>query len=144
MEQEILAMLQKINETAETALTYQEKMVENIFYVRERCDKLSNKLKSISDRLLAIETRLEEGFEITPQIPSNKKSETIISLIESAVDSVRSTVNSVKGEVQNTVQLALKQDNDNKMLQIQYSLSRITSEFNALKELTLDSITEEP
>jgi hypothetical protein len=149
--QYILASLKHIQEQLDASLTYQEKFVENLVYVRERGDKLHEKLKSVSERLQKLESLMEVPITVDmPQLESVKNS---VNSVGSAVGSMKKDIDSslvagaeaigsamikVKQEIEKTVRDTAREGQTNEIMKMKASVARISGEFEALRELLLE------
>ena len=115
-------ILHNIETLITDAFQVQEKLAENIIYIRDRGDRLNERVKSLESKLQIPQ----------PQTSSNNLEE-IQQLIATAVNSMNDTVRGMKQV--NTVR-------SDCIDQIKYSLDRITSEFKILSELMLDELSE--
>jgi hypothetical protein len=134
-------LLQNIENMVTAVLTIQEKLAENIIYVRDRGDALHGKFKSLNERIAALEAKLDipaPREEIDPEL-GHKMEQVVVS-----VNSISEAVHSMKAEVQQVVETSMSEKASDRIAQIQSSLTRISSEFGALRELTLDAFAEVP
>ena len=129
-----LSILMNVQDLLTASLTYQEKLVENIVYVRDRGDKLHEKLKSLSERVAAIELKVDQPVHVEmPQLDT----------IKTSVNSIGMAVENMKEEVGGIVRAAMNEERSAQLEQVKTSIARITSEFDALRELALEESIRE-
>lgn len=138
---EPMAVLQSIENMVTAVLAIEEKLAENIIYVRDRGDALHTKVKSLSERIATLESKLEIP---TPQEVSDPEIRKQMESVAASVNAMNTAVNSMKEDVQFVVESTLNQKASDRIQQIQSSLARISSEFGALRELALETFSEVP
>jgi len=134
-----IEILKRIEEAVTLSLTIQEKLAENIIYVRDRGDKLHDRFKNLSERLAIIEAKLE--LPVQGEIDGGQLKEQFVAMTES-VNSIGTAVHSMKADVHQVMESTLNQKASDRIAQIQASLTHITNEFEALRELALESFDE--
>jgi hypothetical protein len=148
-----MEVLRHIEAVVMTLLNYEEKIADNIVYVRDdviklhsRNDKLNEKMRALHERIAALEEKLQLPTPPMPQeaaepVVDQELRDQVQSVIVS-VNSMSSAVNTMKQEVQQVVESSLHQSASDRVQQIQSSLARISSEFGALRELALETFSE--
>ena len=152
----IMPLLNQILEVVVLSADIQEKLAENLIYVRDRGDGLKEKIKSISERLSTIEAKIEAPIEI--EFPGVEKINTSINSLTSSVDditrnmksmkdtvstsvnSIDSAVVSLKKETKQTMDTVLKEKESEQITQIRSLINKINNEFEALRDLALEQI----
>lgn len=137
--QEPADVLQRIEEAIMVSLAIQEKLAENIIYVRDRGDKLHDRFKNLSERLAILEAKLE--LPAPAEIDTGRLEEKFTSIAES-VSSIGTAVSSMKVEVHQVMESTINQTASDRIAQVQASLTRINNEFGALRDLALESFSE--
>jgi hypothetical protein len=144
----ILNVLTKMNDMLSTSLEIQSKLAENIIYVRDRGDKLHEKVKHLDEQLTIIYGAIS-GLQM-PEVPQNQQDVSLspeataqMELVIDSVNSITGVVNSIKDEVKQTMSATIQATETGRLARIQGSLSKISSEFEALRELTLEFLPVE-
>jgi hypothetical protein len=147
-----IALLEKLQDLMIKSMEIQVAVAENVLHVRDRFEtrqtKLVDRVKGLDDRLAAIEAKLDaqpDSRVVTSAAGISQESiESIAEIVSDSVSSMRGTVDNIKEEVQLAMQSAIQNTDRDRMANIKESLSKITSEFVALRELTLESLSETP
>jgi hypothetical protein len=169
---QVVLLLQQLQELLVKSLEIQQAIAENVIYVRdtakerhvkltERVKGLEGKMESIekivqapvqlqdttgiNEKLTVIEQKLETNGHATGERHiSEQDREAVAELIATSVNSMQSVVTEIKGEVQQIMQSTIQRSDADRLAQIKASLARISNEFTALRELTLESLSEAP
>jgi len=123
--------LKEIKELLTASLAYQESLAENIIYIRDRGDKLHDKVRALADRISTIETKMD--IPITIEMPQLEN-------LKVSVNSIGIAVDNMKAEVGQTVEKVFLAEKTGQMSQLRESVTRIASEFDALRDLALEAM----
>lgn len=120
-------------------------LAENVIYVRDRFEmrqtKLVERVKGLEARLVTIEGKLD----IQPQAGGGVSQEdmnAIAEVVSQSVNSMSEVVGSMKGELQKAMESSIKNADNDRLARVQASLLKVTNEFAALRELTLEFLPE--
>ena len=140
---DVIALLRKLFEVNVMTLQRIDAIAENVIHIRDRFEirqtKLVERVKGLDGRLDTI----EEKLDIQPQAGIDQKDiEDIANIISSSVNSLNTIVRSMGEEVRQSMQTTIQNSNTDRMALVQASLTKLTGEFTALRELTLEFLPE--
>ena len=135
---EVVLLLRNLTENFEQHDQVQTKLIENIIFVRDRNEKLHERVKGLSERISNLEQQLNvprpaESVDVEVHSPD-------LEILTSSVNSMSKIVESEKDEVQQ----AMQSEEASKLAEVRATLNRISNEFSALQQLTLESLSESP
>jgi hypothetical protein len=140
------ALLEKLQELMIKSLEIQMALAENVLYVRDRFEtrqtKLVERVKALDERLDAIEAKLDLKPVANGAGISHDDIEQIAEIVSNSVSSMTEVVGSIRTEVQQTMQSAIQKADTDRIAKVQASIAKINNEFTALRELTLESLSE--
>ena len=143
----VILLLRNLTENFEQHDLVQTKLIENIVYVRDRGEKLHERFKALGERIANLEQLLNvprtvEQAGTGDVAVHDVAADVAFDNLTSSVNSMSEIVGSVKDEVRQVMQSTLQSAEATKLSEVRAVLAKISSEFAALQQLTLESLSE--